>query len=323
MWFDIIKETEEDRLRALGYPVPEKPKSNKLTRDKIIEEIKNWANNNPNVSPFEKYFMIVESSGHNRKIPAKNKTAVVVEKTSPNTRYFEEKWTDIAYDPEDSYRQYRKIKTGVDDPINDTYVDSFYVGFYEIGNNSPIKYFGVTNIEQLLENLEYNTPSLLPKIRAGGLYADTEHLLQEAGIDANISNSGLLWVTGPSGNRYMVDFSTGDCKVTVSQKEIEFVEYPELNRKISLTICTHVDRSIPLGDRYVQVIRGLTNDTSPVVPNIIKLVAIPWKIKTDKIGRRREKLYYQVKLGDNIYLTEGDAMNLLEEGGNVMARLPW
>ena len=321
MWFDIIKETEEDRLRALGYPVPEKPKSTRLTRDKIIDEFKNWANNTTEISPFEEYFVVVEPIQNIRKIPAQNKTALVVEKTTANTEYFKEEWTEIAYDINDNYSQYRRRKTGMDDPINDTYVGSFYVGLYEIGKNYPMQYFGTTDIQALLNTLNdiKSDSSVIAKIRGGGFYASIEDELQDKGIDINISNSGLLWVTGASGNRYKVDFTSGDCNVTVTEKEIKFANFPELNTKISFTICVHANRQIPLGDRYAQLVNGLTNDTSPIVPDIIKLIAMPWVIE----GHYTEN-FIQRKLKSKIHITEGNATTLIgNSNGNVISQLPW
>ena len=61
MWFDIIKEiyenrNEADRLRRLGYDVPEKNPSDgtsSFSRELIIDKIKDWINNTKEISPFE------------------------------------------------------------------------------------------------------------------------------------------------------------------------------------------------------------------------------------------------------------------------------
>ena len=246
MWFDIIKETEDDRLRALGYPVPEKPKSTKLTRDKIIDTIKNWANNTTEISPFEEYFTIVRSN--TIVIPAQTKAALVVEPSGSNSMWFDRFTYKTVYSDEGPYKV--KREGGM---MDDTYVGKFYVNIYEIGNTKPI--IG-HNLQRRLdgkpaighgsfghpspakpviaittqEDLDYFITKMeehLPKIRGGGFYANMEKELLNEGYDVKISGSGLLWMTGPSGTEYKVDFSSGDCNITAVNKEITFEEHPE------------------------------------------------------------------------------------------------
>ena len=296
MWFNIIKDTEDDRLRALGYDVPETV-STTLTRDKIIDQIKEWANNRPEISPFDEHFEIVRTQNYNVGLPAKNKTILVVEPTTERTNYFRDLIHDRVYNEE--LRQHVQVRRR-----NDTMYGRFFIAIYEIGSNRPTSFLPINeeiDVKEFLRRLEAN---FLPKIRAGGFYAGIEPTLEEYG--ARISPSGLLFITGRSGTNYKVDFSSGDCKVTAIKKEITFENHPELNTKVDVTMCVHIDRKLPLGDRYVQAAYGLSNDTSPTVPNIIQLFGKDWNITSED-----SKQYTKAKLKARKHITEGTASTLL------------
>jgi hypothetical protein len=300
MWFNIIKDTEDDRLRALGYPVPKKV-STSLTRDKIIDYIKTWADNEPQISPFDEHFEIVRTQFYTVNVPAKNKTILVVEATTDRTDYFKEMTHDREWN--------RELAQSI--PVrrrNDTMVGRFFVAIYEIGSNRPTVAKAISvkdDIDLFLGSLE-NT--YLPRIRAGGFYASIESTVP----NAKISSDGLLRITGESGTDYKVDLSSGDCKVTAVNKEVTFEHHPELNTRVTVSMCVHLGtgQRLPLGDKYAQMVLSLSNDTSPTVPNIIQLFGRDWNVERDyRNDYIKTKLEQKKK-----HITEGSAVSIINSG---------
>ena len=300
MWFNIIKDkAEDDRLRALGYDVPEKV-STSLTRDKIIDQIKEWANNRPEISPFDANFEVVRTQSYTVNVAAKNKTTLVVEPTTDRTDYFKESTHDREWNEE--LQRYIQVKRR-----DDTMLGRFFVAVYEIGSNRPMEGMIVSEEEDVSEFLLALESLHLPKIRAGGFYAGIESTILDK-YNATITPDGILRVTGASGTNYMVSFPR-DCKVTAIRKEITFQHYPELNTRVNVSMCVHIDTSLPLGDRYANVAMGLSNDTSSSVPDIMQLFGKDWNVtKPDR------KEYYESKLKvSNKHITEGTASEILAQ----------
>ena len=312
MWFNIIKDkAEDDRLRALGYDVPEKV-STTLTRDKIIDQFKEWADNEPQISPFDEHFEIVRTPFYTVNVSAKNKTILVVEATTDRTDYFKEDTHERVYN--DELAQYIPVRRR-----NDTMIGRFFVAIYEIGKNRPTFEKAISDKDDMDLFLGSLENTYLPRIRAGGFYADIEKVLEESG--ARIGPSGLLFVTGSSGTNYKVDLSSGDCNVTAINKEVTFEHHPDLNTKITVTMCVHLaeGQRLPLGDKYAQVALSLANDTSPTVPNIIQLFGKDWNI-TEEYRTKwiKHKLKQQKK-----HITEGAASTFLRNIERGVFPLPW
>ena len=295
MWFDIIKETESERLRRLGYDVPEEmDMAPTITRQMIIDKIVDWVNNQEEISPFEEYFEIAEIGGRYGRgiddIPhrspsstqpaAHTKNLLVVEPTTKNTRFFTRETMKTRYDEE--MNQYIKVFR---DNMDDTKVAKFFVGVYPINKRQPIggKVVGRTQINDMdFDVSDIIPPFEFPTLRAGGFFNNAIAM-----ADGKLDYKGRGWIVGNSGNKYIIDYRSGDCNVILKKKLVEFIDFPELNTTLdTIKLCIHSGpelRNLPLGDKYAATIMGLKNDTALTGNNlrIVQLIAKPWKFKID------------------------------------------
>ena len=306
--FDIIKETESERLKRLGYDVPkEMDMSSTINRDMIIDKIKEWVNNQKQISPFEAYFEI--ASSNELKLTAEHtKTVLVVEATTPTTRFFESITMTAQYDVEmnEHYRGYRDGGN-----MNDTHVAKFFVGIYPVGGSAlPIN----KNTTRSIDDMDFDVSNIIkvrdfPTIRAGGFFNNAVAM-----VDGTVDKQGRAWVVGNSGNKYIVDMKTGNCIVTLHNKPVEFIDQPEFNTTLDkVNLCIHnPEGNLPLGDNFAAVLLGLKNDTALSGDDlkIIQLIAKPWRFKIESYDKNSLKRL----VSRNLYsLQEGSAARILRD----------
>lgn len=320
MWFDIIKETESERLRRLGYDVPEEmDMASTINRQMIIDKIVDWVNNQKEISPFEQYFEIWDSRGlsENKIVGTHTKNVLVVEATTPRTNYFSDMTMTTRYNNEtnETYREYKD-----EGNMNDTDVAKFFVGVYEVGpRTTPI------NELMAINDMDFNVKSIVPegyfpRLRAGGFFNSA---ITMAG--GKLDKDGRGWVLGNSGNKYIVDMKGGDSNILLMNKPVEFIDFPELNTTLKkINLCIHGSPELhrtPLGDRFAATMLGLKNDTALTgdALKIIQLIAKPWKFKLPSIYNEKDIKNMTSRSGYS--LTEEGAARILgrdfidEDGG--------
>tara|TARA_R110000751_G_scaffold83061_2_gene166920 strand:+ start:41 stop:1030 length:990 start_codon:yes stop_codon:yes gene_type:complete len=313
MWFDIIKETESERLRRLGYDVPkEMDMAPTINRQMIIDKIKEWVNNQEQISPFEAYFEIA-SSNQSALSAEHTKTVLVVEATTPTTRFFEESTTETVIQPgketiDNNYRYTRHREGG---NMNDTHVAKFFVGIYPVGGSAlPIN----KNTTRSIDDMDFDVSNIIkvrdfPTIRAGGFFNNAVAM-----VDGTVDKQGRAWVVGNSGNKYIVDMKTGNCIVTLHNKPVEFIDQPEFNTTLDkVNLCIHnPEGNLPLGDNFAAVLLGLKNDTALSGDDlkIIQLIAKPWRFKIESYDKNSLK---RLISRDSYSLQEGGAARILRD----------
>ena len=328
MWFDIIKETESERLRRLGYDVPEEmDMAPTITRQMIIDKIVDWVNNQEEISPFEEYFEIAKIGWKTDDIQHRpsgrmqhtfhTKSLLVVEPTTENTSFFTSETMGVEYDRETN-KHYKVYRGGGN--MNDTDIAKFFVGVYEVGRGkSPIG--RLTQINDMdFDVSAIIPPTRFPTLRAGGFFNSA---ITMAG--GKLDKDGKGYIEGNSGNKYIIDYRGGDCNVILKKKPVEFIDFPELNTTLdTVNLCIHSGPELmrlPFGDRYAATIMGLKNDTALTgdALKIIQLIAKPWKFKLSSVYD--EKDIKNMTSRSEYSLVEGNASTALrrdfidEDGG--------
>jgi hypothetical protein len=319
MWFDIIKETESERLKRLGYDVPEEmDMASTFNRETIIDKIKEWVNNQEEISPFEEYFQVVSGTSHrsigNLKYN-RGKNTIVVEETGATSYFSDETMHWVEEDGEQVMRP--KPREGFPRTFTNKYGDivehhhrhqmqdsdmaRFYVGVYAINSKEPLS--GLNKID----SMDFNPEDIIMETHFPTLRSSSFLQSSLKQTESKIDNDGIIHITGISGNKYEVDFSSGDCNVILKGKAVEFPNVPEWNTTVDASMCISSPRGLPIGDKYASTIFGLKNDTFHAGPRvqIIQLAAKPW------IFPKYDNTYDKPLIASKISLTEEGAQRLL------------
>jgi hypothetical protein len=316
MWFNIIKISEKERLKNLGYDVSEVTDIEpKVTRDIIIEDVKTVINNIPAIGPFEGNYKIIRSSGG--EINPLNSNALVVEELSDNNlrTNFTNNFT-MGYNTE--IREFSiEPRTNSDgEALSDSDAGDYIVLLYAANEKTPqIKILinkTIYSYQWLKTFIEDRIGVHSPSFRAGNLFSS--NIINNPNVEQ--LEVGIL-VTGNSGNKYRVMIKNGDIDVTVIRKKIHiYIKSKRVisSKHINIKLCIHGNRAVPTNDNMFGIVLALINDDRP------QLSTIEYVAKDLYINNASSFLENQL-----VFLSEGGARRglTLMEAGTKYHRAPF